>query len=494
MDMVNIYKSFHNHPVLKNVDFTLRAGEIHALMGENGAGKSTLMKILNGIYTKDHGKIFILDKEQEIDSPKKAASLGIAMIHQELNLVPELTVMENMFLGREFVRGKSGWIDWERMKSESQKWLDRLGVQIDPACKVGDLSVGQQQMVEIAKALSMRAKILVLDEPTSALTNHEIEMLFEVMLSLKKQGVGMIYISHRMEEIFRICDRITVLRDGTYIGTRKTSETNIDEIVQMMVGREITDWYPRRKVELGEERIRVEQLSDEKVKEIQFSIRSGEVLGIAGLMGAGRTEIANLLFGVSPKRSGTIWLDGKEVKIKNPIDAIRQGIAYVTEDRKQKGLILTMSMEENLTLTTLKSLAKYGWIQRESRAKLTDDLIQELKIRPQNKDLEVRYLSGGNQQKVVLGKWIATKPKVLILDEPTRGVDIGAKAEIYQLINRLAGEGVAVLLISSDLPELLKMSDRVLVMSEGRITGEFTREEVTQEKVMKAASSLQAVS
>ena len=344
-------------------------------------------------------------------------------------------------------------------------------------------------MVEIAKALSLEAKILVLDEPTAALTNREIESLFNVIRSLKKQGVGMIYISHRMEEIFEICDRITVMRDGETVGTRVSSETDMDELVRMMVGRKIKNRYPRNPVMPGEERLCVEGLTRKgEVKDVSFSIRQGEIVGLAGLMGAGRTETADLLFGVRKPDSGTIRIDGHEVRIRRPEDAIRHGIAYVTEDRKQEGLVLPLSLRENLALPNLRSLSAWGVIHRQKEARLTEETVETLSVKTSGPEQEVRTLSGGNQQKVVIGKWLATSPRVLILDEPTRGVDIGAKEEIYRLMDRLAREGLAILLISSDLPEVLGMSDRVLVMHEGRITGQFDKDEATQENVMKAAS------
>lgn len=489
LEMQQINKSFYHNLVLKDVDFSLHPGEVHALLGENGAGKSTLMKILNGIYQKDQGKILIQGKEVKIDSPSEAIKLGIAMIHQELNLVPELTVMENIYLGRESSFGKAGWISWKAMKQAANKWLASLGVNIEPTAVVGKLSIGQQQMVEIVKSLTYHAKILVLDEPTAALTNKEIETLFTTIHSLKRQGVGLIYISHRMEEIFEICDRITVLRDGKYVGTRKSSETTMDELVTMMVGREITSWYPTRNDIVGSERLRVEGLSKKgQVENITFTIKSGEILGVAGLMGSGRTEMADLLFGKEQMETGKIFIDGKEVQITQPTDAIDAGISYVTEDRKKQGLILSMSMEENLVLSQLAKKSKYMWINRKETKSLADGLIREMSIRPAKPDMEVGHLSGGNQQKVVMGKWLATKPKILILDEPTRGVDIGAKAEIYRMMNTLAKEGVSILFISSDLPEVLNMSDRIIVLYEGKMNGEFTRAEATQEKVMKAAS------
>lgn len=486
--MEGISKSFSGVNVLDKVQLSLRAGEVHALMGENGAGKSTLMKILSGIYTKDEGVIKLQGLEQAMSSPKAAQGLGIAIIHQELNMISHLSVMENMFLGREFKYGRTGFINWSKMRAEAQKFLKQLGMELSPDTLAGELSVGQQQMVEIAKALSMQANILVLDEPTAALTKREIEKLFQVIENLKGQGVGMIYISHRMEEIFQISDRITVLRDGRYIGTHETRETTMDELVQMMVGREIKERFPKVDMTVGEERLRVEGLSQPgKLHDIKFSLRAGEILGIAGLMGAGRTELAKALFGVGPT-TGTIYVNGQAAKIKNPIDAIRAGIALITEDRKGEGLVLELSVRENLALPNLRTLSRSGFVSHRLEQEFVEESIQKLHVKTHHPNQRVGSLSGGNQQKVVIGKWLATQPKVLILDEPTRGVDIGAKREIYDLMNQLVQEGVAILMISSELPEVLGMSDRILVMHEGRVAGEFLRENATQENIMHAAT------
>ena len=488
LTMEGINKSFSGVKVLENVQFSLRQGEVHALMGENGAGKSTLMKILSGIYSKDAGSIQIHGTESVASSPKTAQALGVAIIHQELNMIPDLSILENMFLGREFKWGRTGFVNWPKMRSEAKNYLQQLGMDLNPDRRVGELSVGQQQMVEIAKALSMHAKILVLDEPTAALTKREIEKLFQLIATLKTQGVGMIYISHRMEEIFQISDRITVLRDGRYIGTRDTNVTTMDELVQMMVGREIKERFPKVETEIGEERLRVEALSQEgKLYDINLSVRAGEILGISGLMGAGRSELAKVLFGVG-KYQGKILVNGQPAMIKNPADAIRAGMALITEDRKGEGLVPDLSVRENLALPNLRSLSRFGFISHRMEQDFVDDSIQKLKVKVHDSGQWVSSLSGGNQQKVVIGKWLATQPKVLILDEPTRGVDIGAKREIYDLMNQLVQKGVAIIMISSELPEVLGMSDRVLVMHEGRITGEFSRENATQETIMIAAT------
>lgn len=489
LEMKGIDKSFSEVKVLQQAEFSLESGELHALMGENGAGKSTLMKILNGIYMRDGGTVKVKGVEQSLSSPSAALQLGIVMIHQELNLIPHLTVMENIFLGREFTFGPTKLIDWRKMKRESTRFLSQLGLAIDPDTIVGDLSVGQQQMVEIAKALSMNTEILVLDEPTAALTDKEIDALFDVIASLKKQGVGMIYISHRMEEIFRMCDRITVMRDGRYVGTERVQETNMDQIVKMMVGREIKDRFPKVDIKFGEEKLKVEGLSQKGIlHDISFSVRAGEIVGLAGLMGAGRTELAKALFGVSKVDRGTISVGGKPITLRKPIDAINAGIALVTEDRKDEGLLLPMSVSDNLSMTNLTTVSNLGFLSGAKEKQLSDKMMKQLFIKASSGAQPVGSLSGGNQQKVVIGKWLATNPQVFILDEPTRGVDIGAKKEIYDLMNKLASEGVAILMISSELPEVLGMSDRILVMHEGKISGHFTKEEATQENIMMCAT------
>lgn len=488
LTMEGIAKSFSGVKVLEDVQFSLRQGEVHALLGENGAGKSTLMKILSGIYNKDAGLIRIEGTEVNPSSPRAARDLGVAIIHQELNMIADLSVQENMFLGCEFKWGRTGFINWTRMAAEAKKYLQQLGMDLSPDRLVGELSVGQQQMVEIAKALSMHAKILILDEPTAALTKREIEKLFQLLESLKKQGVGMIYISHRMEEIFQVSDRITVLRDGGYIGTKDTQAMTMDELVQMMVGREIKERFPKVNVSLGKERLRVEGLAQQGVlDDINLTVRAGEILGIAGLMGAGRSELAKALFGVE-KYQGKIFVDGRPVTINSPGDAIKAGLGLITEDRKGEGLVTQLSVRENLTLANLRSLSRFGFISRSLEAEFVKESVDKLRIKVRDYGQEVSSLSGGNQQKVVIGKWLATQPKVLILDEPTRGVDIGAKREIYDLMNQLVEKGVAIIMISSELPEILGMSDRILVMHEGRITGEFTGQDATQERIMLAAT------
>lgn len=488
IEMNNISKSFNGVPVLKKVDFSLKLGEIHALMGENGAGKSTLMKILLGIYDKDEGIIRVDGHEFSFKSPKDAEKHGIAIIHQELNVIPSLSVMENMFLGRDLCYGKSGILRTAEMNEKTKQYLKQLGLDIDPREEVKNLSIGQQQMIEIARALSINAKVLIMDEPTAALTDREIEHLFDIMNELKAQGVSIVYISHRMEEIFAMCDRITVLRDGTYVGTEEVKNLDLDKVVQMMVGRELGERYPERIPYEDVERFRVEGLSDGKrIKDISFSAKKGEIVGVAGLMGAGRTEIVKALFGVT-KQSGKVYLDGKEVVIKRPMDAIKHGIGYVTEDRKGEGLVLDLSVKENIALPNLNDIASKGVISNQKENKLVKEMIQKLRIKTSSPSLSVKALSGGNQQKIVFGKWLGIKPKLLILDEPTRGVDIGAKKEIYEIMNELTNEGVTILMISSELPEILGMSDRILVMHEGKLVTELTRQEATQETIMHAAT------
>ncbi|AMA73933.1 MULTISPECIES: sugar ABC transporter ATP-binding protein [Aneurinibacillus] len=489
IEMTGISKSFGKVQVLKDVSFSLKKGEIHALMGENGAGKSTMMKILTGIYPKDSGTIRVRGQEVNFSGPKEAEQMGIAVIHQELNIIPQLTVMENMFLGRDLCYGRTGILRTREMKQKTREYLGRLGVDIDPDAEAGSLSIGQQQMIEIARALSLNAEVLIMDEPTAALTDREIEALFEVMRDLRAQGVGIVYVSHRMEEIFAICDRISVLRDGIFVGTENIKETDLDTIVHMMVGRQLGERFPERNVAIGEERLRVEGLSDSgAIRDISFSARRGEVLGIAGLMGSGRTEIARALFGVSEKQSGRIFLDGQEIHIRKPDDAIRHGIAFVTEDRKGEGLVLGLSVRENIALTNLGRLSKNGVVSSVKEAGFVREMIQRLNIKTSSGEQTVKSLSGGNQQKVVIGKWLGIQPKVLILDEPTRGVDIGAKKEIYNIINELTAVGVTIIMISSELPEILGMSDRILVMHEGRLAAVMDKTEATQEKIMHAAT------
>jgi ribose transport system ATP-binding protein len=487
--MKGISKSFGPVKVLEQVDFDLRAGEMHALMGENGAGKSTLMKILTGIYQKDQGTITVKGNEVSFNAAKEAEQAGISVIHQELNIIPYLTVAENMFLGKNLTYGSTGILKTKEMNQKTKEYLDRLGVKIDPSVEAGSLSVGQQQMIEIARAVATNSEVLIMDEPTAALTDREIDILFKVIDGLRKDGVGIVYISHRMEEIFQMCDRITVLRDGKSIGTKDIKDTNFEEIVKMMVGRELGERFPQRNTVTGEEKLRIENFtSNDAFKDVSFSVKSGEILGVAGLMGAGRTEIMEALFGKRRLNSGSIFIDGKKAKINRPHDAIGYGIGFITEDRKDEGLVLGLSVGENLSLTNLKRISQNGILNSKKETQFVETMIQKLRVKTSGKEQLVKSLSGGNQQKVVFGKWLGIEPKVLILDEPTRGVDVGAKKEIYQIMNELTEKGVAIIMVSSELPEILGMSDRIMVIHEGKVTAILGKEEANQEIIMQAAT------
>lgn len=488
IEMKGIDKAFGANQVLKDAGFVLADGEVHALMGENGAGKSTLMKILTGVYTKDAGTVLVDGKEVNYKNPQEAEKAGIVFIHQELNVLFDLTVEENLFMGKE-IKNKFGFCDRKAMRKKSEEALARLGVKISPAEVMSNLSVGQQQMIEICKALMVDAKIIIMDEPTAALTQSETVILFQVIQSLRKSGVSIVYISHRMEEIFELCDRISVLRDGTYVGTRNIPETNMNEIVKLMIGREIGERYPERRCRIGDTVLKVEGLTKKGVFEnVSFEVKAGEVLGIAGLMGAGRTEIMQAVFGNLPYEKGRIEINGREVQIKSPIHAMKNGIGFITEDRKVEGLMLEESIEKNISLANLPIISSHHFINKKKERELVKKGIEELHIRCFGPQHECNNLSGGNQQKVVFAKWVYTDPKILILDEPTRGVDIGAKKEIYMIINELAAKGVAVIMVSSELPEVLGMSDRVMVVREGSVRGIISREESNQENIMTLAT------
>jgi ribose transport system ATP-binding protein len=488
IQMNNIYKAFGTNQVLSGVDFELQEGEVHALMGENGAGKSTIMNILTGLHKRDSGTIQIDGQEKYFDSPKDAEKHGVAFIHQELNVWPEMTVLENLFIGKE-LRSKFGLLKTKEMKALAKKQFEKLAVNIPLDRNAGLCSVGQQQMIEIAKALMTNAKVIIMDEPTAALTEREIEKLFEVINALRKEGVSIVYISHRMEEIFAICNRITVMRDGKTVDTKVISETNFDDVVRKMVGRELTDRFPERNPSVGKTMLEVKNATRNGVFEnVSFSVKSGEVVGVSGLMGAGRTEIMRALFGLDKLDSGEIWLDGKKAAIKNPYEAVKYGIGFITEDRKTEGLVLDFSIRDNMALPNLKSFSKKGFIDDKTENEFVDLLIKRLQIKTQSGETNAKDLSGGNQQKVVIAKWIGIGPKVLILDEPTRGVDVGAKREIYQLMNELTDRGVAIIMVSSELPEVIGMSDRILVVHEGKISGELAKSEATQEKIMTFAT------
>ncbi|TFE01779.1 sugar ABC transporter ATP-binding protein [Jeotgalibacillus salarius] len=486
--MTDIHKSFGQVQVLTGVSFDLKPGEIHALMGENGAGKSTLMKILTGIHAKDQGEIIYKGKTTTFKSPKEAEKAGISVIHQELNIIPELTVAENFFLGKEKTAGKTGILKNKEMNEEAKAWLMELGIKLDPKKSAAECSVGQQQMIEIARAVSANSEVLIMDEPTAALTKKEIDVLFNVMNGLKKKNVAIVYISHRMEEIFSMCDRITVLRDGASVGTRVIKETNFQEVVKMMVGRELGEQFPERKVTPGKVRLTVEKLSSSTgVKSASFDLKEGEILGVAGLMGAGRTELMRALFGAD-KSSGVIQIEGKTLKKPTPKKSIRAGMAFVTEDRKGEGLILNQTVRENLSTAQFNNISKWSLMNSKKEQATAVELIERLRIKTSGPEQEAKSLSGGNQQKIVIGKWLATNPSVLILDEPTRGVDVGAKKEIYQIMNDLTARGVSIIMVSSELPEILGMSDRILVMHEGKVTAIMNRADADQEKIMTAAT------
>ena len=484
----NIYKAFPGVQALDNVEFTLKAGEVMALLGENGAGKSTLVKVLSGIYSRDSGTIEIFNEEIKDFNTNKAQQLGIAIIHQELNMCPHLAVYENIFLGRELKKGI--FLNKKEMKRQCKEILSRLGIDINPDTNTGDLPVSMQQMVEISKALSMNAKILIMDEPTSALTSKEISKLFEVINKLKSENVGIVYISHRLDELQYIADRVTIMRDGKYIITKEWSKTNIPEIISYMVGREIKEKFPRIERELGETIFEIKNLNAGRmVRNINLKLREGEIVGIAGLMGAGRTETMRAIFGIDKKTSGQIFLKGNEIKINKPLDSIKNGVVLVPEDRKKDGLCVRMSVRENVALPNLDLLSnKATFIKRKKEREMVQRAIKTLSIKLANIENDVSNLSGGNQQKVVVGKWLSRDSKVVIFDEPTRGIDVGAKIEIYNLMNLFKKAGIGVLFVSSELPEILGMSDRIIVMCDGRITGEFSIKDATQEKIMEAAT------
>lgn len=490
LKMEGISKSFPGVRALEDVRLELYKGSVHALVGENGAGKSTLMKILGGIYPKDSGIITLRGVNVEFRGPKDAQRNGIAIIHQELNLIPHLSIAENIFIGREFLR-RTGRIDWGRLTQESRRYLAQLGIDTDPKILVKDLGVGEQQMVEIAKALSCDAEIIIMDEPTAALTDQEIAKLHQIIRNLKQRGKAIVYISHKLDEVFAVCDEVTVLRDGKFIGHAPITGIDSEGLIQMMVGRKLEEKFKRALVTPGPEVLRVENLTKKGVLDgISFVVKAGEVLGVAGLMGSGRTEMAKAIFGAIKADGGTVYLNNYQLKIKSPRDAVRAGIAYVSEDRKMEGLFLKLSVKHNLSITALQKFAIAGKINKKAEAEAVEGYINRLKIKTPSTKQIIKNLSGGNQQKVVLSKWMLINPKVLILDEPTRGVDIGAKIEIYELINQLKAEGVAIILISSELPEVMGISDRIMVIHEGRVTGEYSHDEASQEKIMRNAVGL----
>lgn len=490
-EMEHITKCFDKVMAIEDISFEIYAGEVHALMGENGAGKSTLMKILYGFYSRTSGNVKILDNDVHFLSTHDAEQAGIGMVPQEIDLFPELTVTENLYVGRKRPRKKWGGFDLKKMQAEAEAVFEKLDVQLDVTSQVKHLSVANCQMIEIARALIRQAKIIIFDEPTASLTDRETKRLFRVIQELKEKGVGIVYISHRLEEIFQICDRITVLRDGKWVTSDVVSEFNQDKLVKLMVGRPLSKLFVRGESEIGEVVLKVEGLtSGSKFQDVSFELHAGEVVGMAGLIGAGRSEIGQALFGTLPVTSGNIQVHGENVSIKSPEDAMGKKIVYLPEERRSQGLILPMSIGTNISLASLRSLTRYGIVDVKKAKELSEKYIHTLSIRGAAIDKPVSQLSGGNQQKVVVSKIMVREPDILILDEPTRGIDIGAKSEIYKLIDELAKNGKAVLLISSELPEVLSMSDRILVMHEGRLKGEFDRSEATQEIIGMAASGV----
>lgn len=489
LKLKGISKNFPGVRALHNVHLEIRRGEVHALLGENGAGKSTLMKILSGAYMRDAGEIFWEGRKVEIHNPKEAQELGIGIIYQEFNLVPQLSISENVWIGREHFRNRPlHLIDWPEMHGRTQALLDELRLPLDPRRPVEGLGVAHQQMVEIAKALSLDAKLLIMDEPTSALSESEINQLFTLIRRLKERGVSVVFISHHLDEVFEICARGTILRDGEYIKTVDLAHTTEEELIQLMVGRSLDQQYPKVAAQRGSEALRVEGLSRAGVlHDISFCAYGGEILGIAGLVGAGRTELMRAVFGADKVDHGQVFILGKPVKISSPQSAIKHGLGLLPEDRKQQGLILILSVLQNISLASLDRLKSRGLLRLKDEKMQANSFIEKLRILTPGINQQVQFLSGGNQQKVVLAKWLASQSKVLIFDEPTRGIDVGAKVEVYHLMNTLVENGVAVIMVSSEMPELLGMSDRILVMHEGHIAAEFSREEATQEKVLAAA-------
>ncbi|ABS47318.1 MULTISPECIES: sugar ABC transporter ATP-binding protein [Yersinia pseudotuberculosis complex] len=490
LEMRNITKSFGKFQALKGVDLTVFSGEIHALMGENGAGKSTLMKILAGAYTTTSGEILIEGRPWSIKGPKDALNAGISLIYQEMQLAPNLTVAENIFLGSELSRG--GLVQRKEMVMQTQAVIDRLGAQFKASDLVMGLTIAEQQQVEIARALHRNSRILVMDEPTAALSTRETHRLFELILRLRDEGMAIIYISHRMAEVYELSDRVSVLRDGQYVGSLMRANLNANELVRMMVGRPLSDLFNKeRDIPLGHLRLNVHHLTDgAKVQAVSLQVRSGEIVGLAGLVGAGRSELAQLIFGVRKATGGTIEIDGVPLVIHSPREAIRHGIGFLTENRKEQGLFLELAAQDNITMATLERDACYGLLDRKKARAISDDAINRLNIRVPHAQVRAGGLSGGNQQKLLISRWVAISPRILILDEPTRGVDVGAKSEIYRIMSQMAREGVAILMISSELPEVVGMSDRVYVMHEGRIAGELHHDDITQENIMTLATGV----
>jgi len=488
--MIGICKKFPGVYALDHVDFELFPGEIHALVGENGAGKSTLMKILTGVYAADKGEILLRGKPTRFQGPGDAREQGISMIFQEFNLLPDLTVAENIFIDREPRRFHGLLIDDRIMIQRTKELLDSLDIHISPVRRVSSLSVAEAQMVEIAKALLVRSDILILDEPTSALAEHEVKKLFHILHSLREKQVAIVYISHRLEEFEQIVDKVTVLRDGQHIASRLWSEITMPEMISMMVGRSINEQYPKRNAQVGEIALEAKHFCNKKLHDVSISVRQGEVLGLAGMMGAGRTELARAIFGADPVSSGELYMFGKRIEVRDPYDSVNNGIAYLPEDRKKDGLLLDQSVGMNILLASMHAFTKHGLVDEVLYETIAQEKIRDLAVKTPSSRQLVQNLSGGNQQKVLICRWLCLSSKVVIFDEPTRGIDVGAKYEVYTLINRLAEEGVAVIMISSEMSEILGMSDRIAVMFEGRLVGEISRTEATQEKVLNMASNI----
>jgi rhamnose transport system ATP-binding protein len=488
LKMTNISKNFAGVQALKGVQFDLYPGEVHAILGENGAGKSTLIKVITGVHQPNEGEIYLNGQQVHFANPLEARQQGIAAIYQEPSLFPDLDIAENIFVGRQPMGGVKQ-VDWRTMYREASALLDSLGVELNPKTRARDLSVAQQQMVEIARALSVHAKILIMDEPTSSLTLAEVDDLFRIVRQLREAGTAIVFISHRLEDLFQLADRVTVLRDATYVDTRPMAGVNTELLIQLMVGRTLSDLFPKIEVEAGQVALKVKDLSLTGVfNHVSFELRKGEILGMAGLVGAGRTDVASCIFGISPASGGKIEIDGQAVRITSPRQAMDLGLAYVPEDRQHHGLVLPMSIAHNITLPRLNEFASTGWIKNGPENQAAQDSAVQMEVKASSIWQKGKELSGGNQQKVVLAKWLATNPRILILDEPTRGIDVGTKAAVHGLMSQLASQGLAILMISSELPEILGMSDRILVMREGRITAELSRAEATQENIMLAAT------
>ena len=488
VEMQGITKRFPGVLALNNVKLNLRPGLVHSLMGENGAGKSTLMKILAGVYTLDEGQILLNDKPVSIESPRDGLANGISMIHQELVFVPELTAAENIYLGRE-LRDRFGLVSRKSMIDETQKVFDKWNINIDPATQMKELSVAQAQMVEIAKAIAFESKIIIMDEPTSAITEREVERLHAMIRALREAGTAIIYITHKMDEVFAISDEITVFRDGTWVATEKASAMDRDRLISLMVGRELNQLFPKVEAEIGEVVLEVEGLNrGRQVKNVSFSVRRGEILGFAGLMGSGRSEVLETVFGIHPATSGTIKVNGKVVRIREPHQAIEAGLALLTEDRKKTGIMGVLSVRDNMSIAAIDRFSFLGILRRPMIEKECEAQRQALALKTPSLDQLIQNLSGGNQQKVLLSRWLLTDPDILIIDEPTRGIDVGAKSEIHRLMGELAKQGKAIIMVSSEMPEILGMSDRVVVMCEGQLVGEVSRKDATQEKIMELAT------